>query len=167
MKQQLNASDDVILITPNLPRVRNLLPSGHKIGKPAPLFSKIDLARVEELKSKYGGVQNEEPSTETKSKNALVNDFEIIIKKQEDKINSMKSKNATQSDLQTELLKLNELKKQLKDIKKGNVPKNLKNGTNEGAMVNGDTKSAPVATSIDEGLIKEIETKITQQVTYL
>lgn len=35
----------------------NLLPSGHKIGKPAPLFTKIDLSQVEELKKKFAGKQ--------------------------------------------------------------------------------------------------------------
>lgn len=34
------------------------LGSGHKIGKPAPLFVKIEQQRLDELKKKYGGVQD-------------------------------------------------------------------------------------------------------------
>lgn len=33
------------------------IPSGHKIGKPVPLFTKIEVAKLEELKKKYGGIQ--------------------------------------------------------------------------------------------------------------
>lgn len=39
------------------PEIVLLLPAGHKIGKPVPLFNKIEPALVEELKAKYGGVQ--------------------------------------------------------------------------------------------------------------
>lgn len=39
------------------------LVAGHKIGKPAPLFTKIEQQRLDELKKKYGGVQDA-PETE-------------------------------------------------------------------------------------------------------
>lgn len=44
------------------PEIVQLLPSGHKIGKPAPLFTKIETAHVEELKAKYGGKQQSDDS---------------------------------------------------------------------------------------------------------
>jgi methionyl-tRNA synthetase len=34
-----------------------MLPAGHNIGKPCPLFSKIKDTEVEELRMKYGGKQ--------------------------------------------------------------------------------------------------------------
>lgn len=34
---------------------------GHKIGKPGPLFEKIDQIRLEELKKRYAGSQAAEP----------------------------------------------------------------------------------------------------------
>lgn len=37
--------------------ITNLLQSGHKIGKPAPLFTKIEQDRLEELKQKFAGKQ--------------------------------------------------------------------------------------------------------------
>ncbi|GBO19567.1 Methionine--tRNA ligase, cytoplasmic, partial [Araneus ventricosus] len=37
-----------------------LLPSGHKIGKPSPLFKKIEQELINELKAKYAGRQTPE-----------------------------------------------------------------------------------------------------------
>lgn len=35
----------------------NLLPSGHVIGKPAPLFAKIEQEKLDELKKRFAGKQ--------------------------------------------------------------------------------------------------------------
>lgn len=35
----------------------SVLPPGHKLGKPSPLFSKIEQAHVEELKKQFAGKQ--------------------------------------------------------------------------------------------------------------
>jgi hypothetical protein len=36
-------------------RIIQLLPAGHKLGEPAALFAKLELARVEELKKMFAG----------------------------------------------------------------------------------------------------------------
>ncbi|XP_076249533.1 methionyl-tRNA synthetase 1 [Calliopsis andreniformis] len=38
--------------------ITNILPAGHKIGKPSPLFKKIEDKDVEELRKQYGGKQD-------------------------------------------------------------------------------------------------------------
>lgn len=62
---------------------------GHQINKPTPLFVKIDVARIEELKQKYGGVQ----LTETKAEAPQVSttDLESEIAKQAEKVRTLKS----------------------------------------------------------------------------
>lgn len=36
------------------PVILKLLPTGHTIGKPVPLFAKIEQSRIDELKGKFG-----------------------------------------------------------------------------------------------------------------
>lgn len=59
LKLQLNAPDSVFAIQSQLPFIKKLLPAGHKIGKPAPLFKKIENIQLDELKAKYGGSQSD------------------------------------------------------------------------------------------------------------
>lgn len=35
-----------------------MLPPGHKLGEPSPLFAKIDISKIEELKKTFGDTQN-------------------------------------------------------------------------------------------------------------
>lgn len=55
--KQLNASLPVL--TPNNPEIVRFLPAGHKMNEPAPLFEKIEPARIEELKKLFAGKQSE------------------------------------------------------------------------------------------------------------
>lgn len=59
LKLQLNAPESVFAIQSQLPFIKKLLPAGHKIGKPAPLFKKIENIQLDELKAKYGGSQSD------------------------------------------------------------------------------------------------------------
>lgn len=52
--------------------ITNILPIGHKIGKPSPLFKKIEDGDVEMLRKKYSGKQE----TENKTKANNVHDAE-------------------------------------------------------------------------------------------
>ncbi|XP_069704036.1 methionine--tRNA ligase, cytoplasmic isoform X2 [Periplaneta americana] len=54
LREQLQAPSDVWVI---IPEFTTLLPAGHKLGKPSPLFSKIEPARVEQLKQQFSGRQ--------------------------------------------------------------------------------------------------------------
>jgi methionyl-tRNA synthetase len=83
---------------------------GHQINKPAPLFVKIDVARIEELKQKYGGVQQ----TETKAEAPKVDTahLESEIAKQAEKVRTLKT-SADKSVWQPEVSILLELKNKL------------------------------------------------------
>jgi methionyl-tRNA synthetase len=57
IRTQLAASDDELVIDGHFTQ---FLPDGHHIGKPEPLFKKIELSQVQEFKLAYGGKQNVE-----------------------------------------------------------------------------------------------------------
>lgn len=52
-----------------------LLPSGHKLGEPSPLFAKIEAARVDELKKMFAGKQGDRVPVE-------VQQLELEVQKQ-------------------------------------------------------------------------------------
>lgn len=43
----------------------NIIPAGHKLGEPSPLFAKIEPARIEELKKKFAGEQEEKANAKS------------------------------------------------------------------------------------------------------
>ncbi|KAI4504802.1 hypothetical protein M0802_000352 [Mischocyttarus mexicanus] len=53
--------------------IMNMLPSGHKIGKASPLFTKIEDQLIEELRKKYSGKQ-ESNGIQSKTNNVTVSD---------------------------------------------------------------------------------------------
>lgn len=134
------------------PAIQLYLKPGHKIGKPSPLFTKIEQERLDELKKKYGGSQQTngngnaeqkkpEPTTVLKS----VKEAEIAIAAQGEKVRTLKSSGAEKPIVQEQVNILLDLKKQLAT---------LQIGSNEPQL-----KSKP----IDTAKIAEIETQITQQ----
>ncbi|GFR08894.1 methionine--tRNA ligase, cytoplasmic [Trichonephila clavata] len=89
-----------------------LLPSGHKIGKPGPLFKKIEQEVINELKAKYAGRQT--PEKESGSAKSLVTE-------QGSKVRDLKSNKASKAEIDKEVAVLLELKKRLM-IAKGENP---------------------------------------------
>jgi methionyl-tRNA synthetase len=63
--------------------ITNMLPTWHKIGKPSPLFTKIEDQKVEMLRNKYAGQQetNGEPAANKISDDSIVA-LEAAITKQ-------------------------------------------------------------------------------------
>lgn len=57
----------VIIIFYRNIEIVNLLPTGHKLGEPSPLFAKIDVAKIEELKQKFAGSQNDRKNNHSDS----------------------------------------------------------------------------------------------------
>ncbi|GFS64670.1 methionine--tRNA ligase, cytoplasmic [Trichonephila clavipes] len=116
-----------------------LLPPGHKIGKPGPLFKKIEQEVINELKAKYAGRQTPEKesssagvkkSAETKSvENSLPNgtspeeiaNIESLVTEQGSKVRDLKSNKASKAEIDKEVAVLLELKKRLM-IAKGENP---------------------------------------------
>lgn len=56
--------------------ITNTLPTGHRIGKPSPLFKKIEDKDVETLRKKYGGKQ--ETANKAKATNVSHDDAETL-----------------------------------------------------------------------------------------
>lgn len=62
------------------------LEPGHKIGKPAPLFTKIEQDRLNELKKRYGGAVQVVKATSSPANNIQsVADAEAAVAKQGEK----------------------------------------------------------------------------------
>lgn len=127
-----------------------LLPTGHKIGKPLPLFQKIEQSRIDELKKKYSGSQNEQSNNSNdKSSNIVfktINDAEKAIEIQGNKVRSLKSSGVEKAVWQPEVNILLDMKKQLAELQKKN-----------------DTASSPQSNNVDENQIKQLEEEITKQ----
>lgn len=90
--------------------MRVYLKAGHQINKPIPLFTKIDVARIEELKNKYGGVQQQPAAALSE---ADIKAIEEQINAQGEKVRVLKTSGADKSVWQPEVNLLLELKKKL------------------------------------------------------
>lgn len=89
-----------------------LIPSGHKIGKPAPLFAKLEQSFIDEMKKKYAGPQVL-GSTNSAASASSVADLEKAIQEQGDKVRQLKASTKDKAVWQPEVNKLLDLKKQL------------------------------------------------------
>ncbi|KAB0804650.1 hypothetical protein PPYR_01620 [Photinus pyralis] len=113
IRKQLNAPDTVCVLDPDNPEITNLLKAGHQLGKPSPLFDKIDQAKVDELKKQFGGKQETSPKKEVGDVSAL----EASVNQQADKVRALKSSGAAKTLWQPEVNILLDLKKQLEAAK--------------------------------------------------
>lgn len=148
---QLNAS--ITTINADKPQIQLYLQAGHKIGKPAPLFAKIEQARVDELKKKYAGVQ--QPSATTKKgevdfKSAA--DAEKAVAAQAEKVRALKSSGAEKAIWQPEVTILLQLKKQLAAIQNPIQP--TESATN---------RTGSSSSSADFNDVKDLEEQINKQ----
>ncbi|GJQ65974.1 hypothetical protein Trydic_g4068 [Trypoxylus dichotomus] len=133
IKDQLNV-DKLSVIDPGNPVIINLLQPGHKIGKPAPLFTKIEQDRLEELKKRFAGKQT---SNATNKKDIDVDTLEKAIKEQADKVRSMKSSGVDKTLWQPEVTILLNLKKQLEATQKNDEKVPTEGPQNQINSVNG------------------------------
>ncbi|XP_015586892.1 methionine--tRNA ligase, cytoplasmic isoform X2 [Cephus cinctus] len=98
--------------------ITTILPAGHTIGKPSPLFTKIDDQKVEELRKKYGGKQEcpiQKVSSGTIEKCNDAASLEAAIAKQGLLVRELKAKQ-DKSVWQPQVQILLQLKKQLADL---------------------------------------------------
>ncbi|KAL6441398.1 hypothetical protein ACFW04_003548 [Cataglyphis niger] len=96
--------------------ITNMLPTWHKIGKPNPLFTKIEDQKVEMLRKKYAGQQetNNEMSANKVSDECVA--LEVAITKQGNLVRELKAKH-DKSVWQPQVEILLDLKKKLNDLK--------------------------------------------------
>lgn len=97
------------------PVIQRYLKDGHKIGKPSPLFTKIEQTRLDELKAKYGGQQQsaDKPTAAEPSVLKTAEDVEKAIAVQGEKVRVLKTSGAEKAFWQPEVEILLRLKKQL------------------------------------------------------
>lgn len=125
------------------PAVTLLVPAGHKINKPVPLFAKIEQSRIDELKKKYCGTQE---STPVPPGGLDVNALNEAIKVQGEKVRALKASKVEKAVWQPEVNVLLDLKKQLAEAEAK---------TKNGEPVKGDA-----------GAVKDLEEQITKQVSF-
>lgn len=97
-----------------------LLKTGHIIGKPAPIFTKIEQSEIDVFKKKYAGEQTDNKCSkpaETKA-SKTVEELEKTIEEQGNKIRDLKKNKVEKSVLQPEINILLALKKELEEKKK-------------------------------------------------
>lgn len=63
-------------------KIINILPTWHKIGKPNPLFTKIEDQKIEMLRKKYAGQQENNGKVANKDSNESIALLEAAITKQ-------------------------------------------------------------------------------------
>lgn len=117
------------------------LQPGHKLGKPAPLFTKIEQDRLNELKKRYGGAtQNENVKPSPAKAVQSVADAEAAVAKQGDKVRSLKAAKAEKNIVKQEVSILLGLKKELESLKaEQNVSNTANSAVAEQTESRGDT----------------------------
>lgn len=152
--KQLNTTLPVL--TPEHPEIVQFLQPGHEMNEPSPLFTRIEPARVDELKKLFAGKQSEngksKPSTEKPEGAGDLKDLEGKVTQQADKVRKLKASGVGKDVWQPEVSVLLDLKKKLEVAQK--------NGSNSVVVVtvqNGVTDSA---------VIKRLEEDVEKQVGF-
>nr|XP_053621630.1 methionine--tRNA ligase, cytoplasmic isoform X2 [Plodia interpunctella] len=112
LRTTLNLNEDQLRISPSNPSFIQYLPPGHTIGKPEPLFAKIEPEVLEKLRAKYAGTQSERADKNGVAVDSVA-DLEAAIDAQGDKVRKLKSSTKDKTVWQPEVDKLLHLKKQL------------------------------------------------------
>ncbi|BES94329.1 synthetase [Nesidiocoris tenuis] len=132
------------------------LEEGHAIGKPLPLFTKIDSTVVEMLKEKYAGRQkSSSPEVQAGGKLNLdgidqltaLASLEKAVATQAELVRSMKAAGKSKDDVKPHVTALLDLKKQLADFK----------------AVNSSPPTAPLPNGVAESALADLEAQIAVQ----
>lgn len=143
------------------PAIQIFLKPGHKIGRPAPLFAKIEQQRLDELKKKYSGSQfgSKEASPQLAPPSTVVlktvQEAEIAVAVQGDEVRKLKASGAEKADVQAQVKILLDLKKQLASLQ-------LNSQTN-GEVKHNSVASSAAPAADNASKIQEVEGKIVEQ----
>ncbi|XP_065221713.1 methionine--tRNA ligase, cytoplasmic isoform X2 [Planococcus citri] len=150
MAEQMNASEDLFVLTEDM---NILLPEGHKIGKPVPIFTKIELSTVETLKKMFSGRQTSPPKEPSKKPEETFADLqsaskvadslkkmENAITEQGNLVRNMKSGGAQKAEWQPHVNALLDMKKQYEELKKvqASLANNVSPASTEEPVKNGE-----------------------------
>uniref|UniRef100_S4P722 Methionine--tRNA ligase, cytoplasmic n=2 Tax=Pararge aegeria TaxID=116150 RepID=S4P722_9NEOP len=131
LRAQLNVHADALRINPQNPSLVQYLPAGHVIGKPEPLFTKLESEVLDQLRAKYAGTQSERANKNGDKKQSTSAELEAAIATQGEKVRKLKSSTKDKSIWQPEVDKLLALKKELSSLptQSAPAPSNTSNGT--------------------------------------
>ncbi|CAL1678010.1 unnamed protein product [Lasius platythorax] len=147
--------------------ITNMLPTWHKIGKPSPIFTKIEDQKVEMLRKKYAGQQETNNEMSENKADESVASLEAAITKQGNLVRELKAKH-DKSTWQPQVEILLDLKKKINDLKNNAPEKKLptKNKKAEPTHVpeqNGDALTDVVALEMaiakQGNLVRELKAK--------
>ncbi|XP_063391660.1 methionine--tRNA ligase, cytoplasmic [Cydia fagiglandana] len=116
LRDQLNVTPDTLRLNPTNPSFIQYLPAGHVIGKPEPLFTKIEPEVLEKLRAKYAGTQDDrekKQNGDVTSVSGSVAELEKAVAEQGEKVRKLKASTKDKAVWTPEVNKLLELKKQL------------------------------------------------------
>ncbi|XP_046664099.1 LOW QUALITY PROTEIN: methionine--tRNA ligase, cytoplasmic-like [Homalodisca vitripennis] len=111
MAAQINAPKDMFVLSDH---VYQILAPGHRIGKPVPLFAKIEPSTVDKLKKRFAGRQQTPPSVKIPAVDPTIDSLdkmEAAVKKQADLVRTMKEGGAAKDEWQPHVAVLLEMKK--------------------------------------------------------
>ncbi|CAH1772664.1 unnamed protein product [Owenia fusiformis] len=159
IQQQLSAPDIVNVV---VDKFVCFLKPGHKIGKPSPLFQKIEPSLASELREKFAG-QSSKQSVSAADAERLSSE----VAKQGDIVRELKSK-GEKSQVDVEVKKLLELKKQLAAAQGvpetgGKKKKGGKTDNSKGQGQPSKKSSVNVPKVADPALVESLTTQVTQQ----
>lgn len=116
MQEQMNSPKSVNIITD---KSIMMLPPGHKIGKPSPLFTKIEPTMAEEMKKKFAGKQKSPPPESTGKKGGAAVSSDTVVQlqaavdKQANLVRELKSAGKPKAEWQPQVATLLQLKSDL------------------------------------------------------
>ncbi|XP_034242379.1 methionine--tRNA ligase, cytoplasmic [Thrips palmi] len=120
MHEQMNSPKSINVITDSIVK---LLPAGHKIGKPAPLFTKIEASQTSDLKKRFAGKQappSAAPSKKgtsaaaaTSASSQTVEMLQAAVDKQANLVREMKGSGKPKAEWQPHVSALLQLKADL------------------------------------------------------
>lgn len=147
---QLNVTN--YSIDSSQPFMKILLKPGHKMGKPSPLFVKIEQQKIDELKMKYNGgndVKSEKQKNAAPVQFKSLDELEKAIMEVGEKVRNLKKSGAEKSIWQPEVNILLDLKKQMESFKSSQQTKPVESSTSQ--------------TPVNPDRVKELEQKILEQ----
>lgn len=130
---QLNTTLPVL--TPENPEIIQFLPSGHKMNEPSPLFSRIEPARVEELKKLFAGKQSENGKVKPEKTGDDWQALEAELARQANKVRELKASGVGKDVWQPEVNILLDLKKKLEAAHGAKTNNTVQNGVVDVAAV--------------------------------
>ncbi|XP_062603624.1 methionine--tRNA ligase, cytoplasmic-like isoform X3 [Saccostrea cucullata] len=158
------------------------LPPGHKIGKPSPLFEKIEASKIQEMKKRFEGEPAPQKSSSKKTASGSTEEIQKLnddITAQGNVVRELKAKKADKAVINEEVTKLLALKKQLTDIsgepapgggkqnskqaKKGGDKQNSGQANKSAAKENKKAEAPAVNGAVDSKEVERLTEAVAQQ----